>query len=161
MMKQYYCYNQPLLTSTTIYLQTSFLSRALPALAPAHLPACWHALHRWPSLGHWASLPDHPSAPLCPPHSRSAVPKKQCRHHREQTLIHVLPSHPTVLLGPCKLLQRQEKAALQQTPLWMLTNSGGHVGTIITQDKTRCSQVRPCPWKISGDLCLQVMKQLP
>lgn len=36
----------------------------------------------------------------------------------------------------------------QQTPLWLLTNSGGQMGTTIAQGKTRCSQGRLYPWKI-------------
>lgn len=34
MMKQQYCYSQPLLTFTTSYKQTSFLSRSLPCPGP-------------------------------------------------------------------------------------------------------------------------------
>lgn len=82
MINQQHCYSQPVLTFYTSYKKALFISGSLPCpghLPICYLPACWHAWRRWPSLGHWASLPDRLWVPLCPPRSRLAVPKKQCR----------------------------------------------------------------------------------
>lgn len=67
-------------TQVTRWLHESAGPLPCPGRWPIrYLPACWRASRRWPSLGHWASLPGHLWAPLCPPRSRSAVPKEQRR----------------------------------------------------------------------------------